>query len=157
MAMPQYKHTGDTLCWLVVEDSPDIRVAIEICCHLSGFEAIALNDGFEAMAWLEEISIETENLPDIALLDIHLPGPWGHEISARIRSHPILGNIAIILMTAYELPGDSQERVLAASGADLLMFKPLPMMEEMVKIGRDIIDKRRQAEQGKQDKKDTQD
>jgi CheY-like chemotaxis protein len=144
------------MTWLVVEDDASFRDIVTTMCELWGVGTIVFSDGQQAATWLDGPAKEAEKLPDLALLDIRMPGLQGHEVAARIRRHPRLADIGIILMTAYELPGDEQERVMAASGADMLMFKPLPMMEELMKIGRDIIDKRQREKQGKQDKKDEQ-
>jgi CheY-like chemotaxis protein len=50
-----------------------------------------------------------------------------------------LKNIGIILMTAYELPTSDQEAYLMTSGADRLLFKPLPPMNELYDIIREVI------------------
>jgi CheY-like chemotaxis protein len=121
----------DHMTWMVVEDDGAIRDVIEMMCELWGFKALTFRDGFQAMEYLNQNELP-EPLPDIALLDIRMPGPWGHEISAKIRQHPQIKNIGVILMTAYELPGADEERYLQTSGADRLLFKPLPPMDELL-------------------------
>ncbi len=143
----------ESMIWLVVEDDASFRDIVTTMCELWGVGTIVFSDGQQAATWLDGPAKESDKLPDLALLDIRMPGLQGHEVAARIRRHPRLANMGIILMTAYELPGEEQERVMAASGADLLMFKPLPMMEELMKIGRGIIDRRRKDEKDEQDKK----
>lgn len=136
-------HTED-MTWLVVEDDASFRDIVTTMCELWGVRTIVFSDGQQAAEWMEGYpNKKDEALPDLALLDIRMPGLQGHEVAARIRRHPRLRDIGIILMTAYELPGEEQERVMGVSGADLLMFKPLPMMEELMKIGCDIIAKRK--------------
>jgi CheY-like chemotaxis protein len=90
-----------------------------------------------------EDPIPEPEMPDVALLDIRMPGgPDGHELAAHMRRHPSLSNIAIILMTAYELPGSQRDEVLTVSGADQLFFKPLPPMEELAETARRIVARR---------------
>jgi CheY-like chemotaxis protein len=111
-------------------------------CELWNFNVISFKDGFQAMDYLKNEHLE-EPLPHVALLDIRMPGPWGHEISARIRQHPQLGSIGVILMTAYELPGQDEEKYLETSGADKLLFKPLPPMDDLLTFVQDVIKTRR--------------
>ena len=137
-------HEDRKLTWMVVEDDPAIRDVIETMCELWEFDVIAFKDGFGATEYLGNDELP-KPLPDIALLDIRMPGPWGHEISARIREHPLLKNIGIILMTAYELPGSDEEQYLVASGADHLLYKPLPAMDELLNIISEVIAARKKA------------
>ena len=128
------------MTWLVVEDDYAIRDVIATMCDLWNFEVISLKDGFQATEYLE--NDDPDPVPDIALLDIRMPGPWGHEISAKIRQHARLSNIGIILMTAYELAGKDAEQYLATSGADELLYKPLPPMDELLDVVKAIVARR---------------
>lgn len=133
----------DVLRWLIVEDDPTIREIVQLGCDLIGHPSLSFSNGKEALEWMGKPIPEAE-LPDVALLDIRMPGgPDGHELAAQIRRHPLLSNIAIILMTAYELPGSQREEVLTVSGADRLFFKPLPSMDELADTARAIVAKRR--------------
>lgn len=131
--------TGDTpLNWLIVEDDPAIREIVELGCELQGHDAFSFPNGRRALEWMETLT--EEGVPDVALLDIRMPGgPDGHELAAEMRRHPLLTNIAIILMTAYELPGPQHQEVMTVSGADRLFFKPLPALEELTATVREII------------------
>ena len=122
--------SAGSLTLMIVEDDHTIRDVMKTMCELWQFNAVTFKDGFEAMAYLSEDTLP-DPVPDVALIDIRMPGPWGHEISARIRDHDTLKNIGIILMTAYELPGSDEEAYLRTSRADELLFKPLPPMDEL--------------------------
>lgn len=139
MADPQRNRP---MTWMIVEDDTAIREVIEMMCELWGFTAISFRDGFQAMEYLSNKTLP-EPQPEVALLDIRVPGPWGHEISAKIRQHPDLANIGIILMTAYELPGADEDRYLHTSGADQLLFKPLPPMDELLDFVTAVLERRK--------------
>jgi CheY-like chemotaxis protein len=126
------------MTWMIVEDDGAIRDVLEMMCDLWGFKVLAFKDGFQAMEYLANEKIGAP-LPAVALLDIRMPGPWGHEISARIRQHPQLSDIGIILMTAYELPGQDEEKYLQSSGADRLLFKPLPPMDDLLNFVHEVM------------------
>ncbi|NDJ53362.1 MAG: response regulator [Chloroflexi bacterium] len=129
------------MTWMIVEDDPAIRDVLETMCELWDFDALIFTDGFKAMEYLSKEELGDKR-PALALLDIRVPGPWGHEISARIREHPDLNNIGIILMTAYELPGPDKEEYLIRSGADRLIYKPLPSMDELLQLVTDVLEAR---------------
>ena len=133
---------GEVLRWLVVEDDATIREIVLLGCELLGHPSLSFSSSKKTLAWMEGPIPETE-IPDVALLDIRMPGgPDGHELAAHIRRHPLLSNIAIILMTAYELPGSQREEVMTVSGADQLLFKPLPPPEELAQTAREIVARR---------------
>ncbi len=129
------------MTWLVIEDDHAIRDVIGTMCELWGFDAVMLKDGFQASEYLQNEAPTPQ--PDIALIDIRMPGPWGHEIGAKIRAHPRLHNIGIILMTAYTLPEGDAEQYMNLSGADMLLYKPLPPMDELLKLVQQIVERRR--------------
>lgn len=130
------------MTWMIAEDDSAIREVVEMMCELWGFTTISFKDGFQSMEYLSNNHLPAP-LPDIALLDIRMPGPWGHEISARIRQHPEISDIGIVLMTAYELPGADEDRYLQTSGADQLLFKPLPPMEELLGFVTKVLERRK--------------
>ena len=130
------------MTWMVVEDDTAIRNVIETMCELWDFNILSFKDGFDATSYLKKSDPPTP-LPDVALLDIRMPGPWGHEIGAHIRKHPLLQNIGVLLMTAYELPGEDEKRYLESSGADRLVYKPLPPMDELLELINEIINARK--------------
>lgn len=129
------------MTWLIVEDDQAIRSVLKTMCDLWGFNHVSFASGFLAAEYLEHIVLP-EPVPNVALLDIRLPGPWGHEIGSAIRKHPQLGNIVIFLMTAYELPGDEKSEYLRVSGADRLLAKPLPPMDELLEAVEKALEQR---------------
>ena len=121
--------------WMIVEDDAAIRMVIETMCELWELKALVFEDGFRAMKYLDTKPLPNP-LPEVALLDIRVPGPWGQEIGASIRKHPQLKDIGVILMTGYELQSSEEDRYLKDSGADRILYKPLPAMDEL----RDMVD-----------------
>jgi CheY-like chemotaxis protein len=74
-------------------------------------------------------------LPELALLDIRLPGSIsGPMVGERIRKSPRLKNIAIVLITAYKLTDDEKKAVIKQAGADMLLSKPLPSQAQFKKL-----------------------
>ncbi len=137
---------NEAMTLMIVEDDPAIRDVIKTMCELWNFEVITFKDGFQAVEYLEKDPTPAP-VPQVALLDIRMPGPWGHEISGKIRQHSTLGNIGIVLMTAYELPGSDEKQMIKTSGADRLIYKPLPAMDELLNLVQEVLRERKTLEQ----------
>jgi len=125
---------------MVVEDEPDIYDVLLAMFEMWGIEGVAFVDGDEAIAWIEDVDhgrFQGE-LPELALLDIRLPGEInGVMVGERLRKSPILGDVAIVLTTAFRLKPEEQEEAIRAAEADLWLPKPLPKFSEL----RDILEK----------------
>ncbi|MBN1200674.1 MAG: response regulator transcription factor [Anaerolineae bacterium] len=129
--------------WMVVEDEPDIYDVLLAMFEIWGIEGVAFVDGAEAVSWIEDVDqgrVRGE-LPELAILDIRLPEVDGPTVGQRLRKSPILGNVAIVLITAYRLSPDEEQQVIARAQADLLMYKPLPAMLELRKTMDAVIAK----------------
>lgn len=132
--------------WMVVEDEPDIYEVLLAMFEMWGIEGVAFVDGEEAIAWIDDVDEGRfkGELPELALLDIRLPGNVsGTDVAARLRKSPILGQSAIVLSTAYRLSADEEREVMEKSDADKLMYKPLPRFNELQKVLEEVIAERR--------------
>lgn len=119
--------------WMVVDDEPDIYDVLVTMFQLWGIDGVAFVDGAEAVQWVDGVDAGTYGgeLPELAILDIRLPGVEGHHVAARIRRSPKLGNMAIVLITAYRISPEQEKQIMLISQADLLLEKPLPTMSEL--------------------------
>ena len=114
--------------WMVVEDEPDLYDTLLALFEIWSIDGVAFTNGTDAIKWVDDVdggSVDT-NLPELALLDIRLPGASGPEIGQRLRQSPVLKDITIVLITSYHLSLDEEKAVKAAGGADTLIYKPLP-------------------------------
>lgn len=88
-----------------------------------------------AMKWLDDVDAGAyEDLPEIAIVDIRLPGVPGYEVAERIRKIPALSTIGIVLMTAYELSEEEYAEAIARAQADHFITKPLPSVSGLDEI-----------------------
>lgn len=132
--------------WMVVEDEPDIYEVLLAMFEMWGIEGVAFVDGEEAVSWIDDVDngrFQGE-LPELALLDIRLPGNIsGPAVGERLRKSPQLGQVAIVLSTAYRLSPEEEKKVSDLAGADKLMYKPLPRFTELQQVLEDVIAQRR--------------
>lgn len=132
---------------MVVEDEPDIYEVLLAMFGIWGIEGVAFVDGEEAVTWIEDVDngrFQGE-LPEMALLDIRLPGKiQGPDVGERLRKSKHLNNIAIVLTTAYKLSPEEEKNKIQQAGADRLIRKPLPKFHELqVLLESTIADRRK--------------
>ena len=109
-----------------VEDEANIRELVVYTLETTGFEARGFEEGtsfFEALA---------EELPELILLDIMLPGEDGMEILKKLKASARTKDIPVIMVTAK---GAEYDKVMGLdSGADDYVTKPFGMMELVSRI-----------------------
>lgn len=120
------------MTWLLVEDDPDIRNVVAIMMTVWGEKPLTFNDGKAAWTWLDTVAngTFTGELPELALMDIRMPGYTGDKVAARIRQVAALKDIPIILMTAFSLSDVEIKEMVEHIGIDYLINKPLPDIED---------------------------
>ena len=109
-----------------VEDDRAIRDLMIYTLNSAGFEAKGFSDGIEFFHALDE------EMPEIVLLDIMLPGEDGISILNRIRSSTATADIPVIMATAK---GTEYDKVIGLDlGADDYLAKPFGMMEMVSRV-----------------------
>jgi signal transduction histidine kinase/ActR/RegA family two-component response regulator len=102
---------------LVVEDQPDARESLVLALQLAG------HDVFEAADGPSGIETATRVKPDVAIIDIGLPGCDGYEVARQVRRAPDGETTFLIALTGYGQPED--RRRAAEAGFDLHLTKPV--------------------------------
>jgi signal transduction histidine kinase/CheY-like chemotaxis protein len=85
---------------LLVDDNQDAADTAAALLELAGYEVRVAYDPGVALALLEEF------VPQVAVLDIGLPGISGYELAARLRAHRNGGRCALIALTGYGTAAD---------------------------------------------------
>jgi CheY-like chemotaxis protein len=100
----------------VVEDNMDNRLLVQAILE-DQYEISEYENGKEVVNGL------ADNIPDLVLLDISLPGMDGTEVLEWVRSQERLKNLPVIALTAHAMSGD-RERYLEM-GFDEYVTKPI--------------------------------
>jgi CheY-like chemotaxis protein len=101
----------------VVEDDPDVATLVARLLEGEGFDVEVAATRAEVVARLR-----TPPMPDVVILDVALPDANGFDILERLKTHPTLKAVPVIMLTA-EAKRESVVRGLA-SGADGYITKP---------------------------------
>jgi two-component system CheB/CheR fusion protein len=80
---------------LVVDDDADTLAALTRLLIRWGYETRTARDGPEALAAAASFR------PDVALLDLGLPGMDGYELAHRLRELPDLADICLMALTGF--------------------------------------------------------
>src|SRR5437870_2914120 len=108
---------------LVVDDDPKIRDLLRLYLARDGHRVLFAADGPEAL------TAAHQQVPDLVLLDVMLPGLDGFEVCRRLRDE---SDVPIVLLTARS--GDSDKVVGLDIGADDYIVKPFSPRELMARI-----------------------
>ena len=102
---------------LVVDDNVDAAETLGELFELMGHKPMVAYDAASALAMVESFT------PEVAFLDIGMPGTDGYELARRLRARPRLAAMPIVAVTGYGRPDDRQ-RAYEAGFSDHLV-KPL--------------------------------
>lgn len=101
---------------LIIEDNADARDALRVLLELEGHAVEAVEEGQQAL------ELARAKDPDIALVDIGLPGIDGYEIARRVRARDARRPV-LIALTGYGQPED--RRRATEAGFDEMLVKPV--------------------------------
>ncbi len=99
---------------LIVEDEKDLSDIFAEALQHADFNTEAVRDGQTAVNRLGEI------VPDLVLLDLHLPNVAGTDILRQIRQDPRLDQTQVIVVTA-----DARSAEFLRTDAELVLVKPV--------------------------------
>lgn len=86
----------------VVEDNPDNRMLVQALLE----DLYDLSEYETGVAAVEGLP---NNIPDVILLDISLPGMDGTEVLEWLRGHDALKDLPVIALTAHAMAGDREK------------------------------------------------
>ncbi len=116
---------------LVVDDEEDIRGLLRLILSRAGYDVQEAGDGESALAFLQN------DLPDLILLDLLMPGIDGFEVCRRVRAGQRTKAIPILILSAMTDSHSRQEGLRA--GATKYLTKPLTATQLLEHVG-DALD-----------------
>lgn len=111
---------------IVVDDEVHIQELIKFNLEKNEYKVICTGDGKEV------VKLAKEELPDLVLLDVMLPGLDGYEVCKEIRKDNTISSIPIIMITAK---CEEFDKVIGLElGADDYITKPFSVRELMARV-----------------------
>jgi len=129
--------TLDAAKVLLIEDNKDVLYYLKTC----------LNDQFqvlEALQGQQGIAIAFEQIPDLIITDVMMPGMDGFEVCEALKNDQRTSHIPVIMLTAKASVQDKIEGL--KTGADAYLYKPFNIEELTVQIENLLIIRRKLQE-----------
>jgi two-component system response regulator MprA len=111
---------------LVVDDDPDVRESLRDSLEFEGYTVATAGDGTQALRQL----LALEARPDLAIVDLMMPGMNGLEVCRRLRADG--ERMPVLMLTARDGLGDRVTGLDA--GADDYLVKPFALEELLARL-----------------------
>ena len=115
---------------LIVEDDADAGDIFKFTLETVGFSPVVVGLGNEALSLMKSM------VPDVLVLDLHLPDMPGMEVLRHVRADPELAKIPVIVATAHPQLAKS-----VRDEADLVLIKPVRfnvLQDKAVELAREL-------------------
>jgi DNA-binding response OmpR family regulator len=118
---------------LIVDDEPNILVALEFLLTQEGYDVSKATNGKEALSVMENLT------PDILVLDVMMPGMDGFDVAREVRANEHFSDTRIIFLTAKGTQADRFKGY--SNGAEVYLTKPfenahfIQTINEVVEFG----------------------
>jgi len=110
---------------LLVDDEQDILDLLKYNLEAEGYETMTATNGLQAL----ELA---QNLPDLIILDVMLPGKDGWEVIRQLRQTESTKHVPVIFLTAKG--GEIDEVVGLELGADDYIVKPISIRKLLARV-----------------------
>ena len=111
---------------LIVDDEEHIIELIKFNLENNGYKVITASNGHDAL------KMAKNEVPQLVLLDLMLPGIDGYDVCREIRQDQSISNMPVIMTTAK---GEELDKILGLElGADDYITKPFSVRELMARV-----------------------
>ena len=112
---------------LVIDDDPELLDMLRLLLERRGGHEVVLSTNGE-----DGLARARETPPDLAIVDVMMPGMTGYEVCRRLRESPETASVPILILTAR---GQAVDRAAALDvGADEHIAKAVPMSDLLGRI-----------------------
>ena len=111
---------------LVVDDEPNILLSLEFLMQQAGFEVTTAEDAEQAQVLI------SQQVPDLILLDISLPGMSGFDLLEHLRADEATRSLPVVMLTAHGREVEKQKGM--ALGASDYITKPFSTRELVSRV-----------------------
>ena len=127
---PQQVGEADQQTILIVDDSSDLRLYVEVILKGYGYHVLQAEDGQQAWEMLQTTK------PNLVLSDVEMPNMSGLELVEQIRGDESFNDMPIVMLTSHK--GEEQEVLGLETGADDYIGKPVEPLKLKARIKRTL-------------------
>ena len=113
---------------LVADDYVDGLELVTDVLTLAGLDVVGVHDGNR----VQDVTVAKN--PVLIVLDLHLPGARGDEITRRLKADPRTSAIPVVILTADQT--EQAQRASLGAGADAFVLKPILPARLVEVVGR---------------------
>jgi CheY-like chemotaxis protein/MinD-like ATPase involved in chromosome partitioning or flagellar assembly len=111
---------------LVIDDDLDLQQMLRLMLQRGGYKVVTTGDGPDGLSKAKTLK------PDMAIVDVMMPGMNGYQVVRKMREDPELAGMSILILTARAQPVDREAAI--AAQADDYMPKPFAPNELLSKV-----------------------
>jgi two-component system, cell cycle response regulator DivK len=111
---------------LLVEDNPQNLKLASVILRSAGYEVVPAMDADEAERHL------AEEVPDLVVMDLGLPGKDGYTLTREIRQRPETAHVPVLAVTSFAMKGDREKA--REAGCTGYMTKPIDRLEMLRQV-----------------------
>ena len=115
---------------LIADDEPSLRLLVAATVASEAYAVVEAADGDEAWAVIKQ------QRPQVALLDVQMPGRTGLDLTRAIRGAPDLTAMKVVLLSSKGQQADIQAGM--AAGADRYLTKPFSPLELLAAVEQEL-------------------
>ena len=123
--------TEGPLSILIIEDNADVRSMLKTLLEFAGHRVEIAGDGLKGV---EMIGLQH---PNVALVDIGLPGLNGYELARTVRADKDCRDVFLVALTGYSQPSDRQRALSSGFHAHLAKPVDLEQLRQILALVRD--------------------
>ena len=114
---------------LIVDDNAQNVELLQAYLEVLPCRTVAAYDGVEALKYFEG---DSDQIPDLVLLDIMMPKMSGFEVCRKLKEDPVTRCVPIMMVTALNELGDIERSI--ESGIDDFLTKPVNKFELITRV-----------------------
>jgi len=126
---PSMRNTAKKI--LIVDSNDTVRESLRAFIQGLGYEV------FEAATGLDAIEKASSMVPNLIIMEVHLPGMNGDEVTARLKANLSTRSIPVVINTGWTTACNVEERINRAlnAGAEEVLYKPYqpPMLRNILR------------------------
>ncbi len=111
---------------LIIDDDRNLLNMVKLMVQREGHEGLLAQNGQEGL------DIALTEQPDLAVIDLMMPGMSGYDVTRRLRDDARTAKLPILILTARSQPMD--EQMARNAGADAFLSKPVTAQELIAQV-----------------------